>query len=159
VHDVLALLERYAAVVAAHHLCPYEQSLGHTIVVLDRAFDSELVVCAIAATSARVVHVVFPCLPRDGSQAFERRCNDVATRVRERGSVHAAFHPAMTGGREDADRRVGLVRRTPDPLLQLVPVELPHVTARPIADLDVVLAELDALHAARRQLSELGAAA
>jgi hypothetical protein len=156
---VLALLERYAAVVATHRLCPYEQSLGHTIVVLDRAFDVELVVGAIATTSARVVHVVFPCLPRDASHVFERRCNDVAARVRGRGSVHAAFHPAMTGGREDADRRVGLVRRAPDPLLQLVPVELPHVTARPIAELDVVLGELDALHAARRQLAELGVAA
>jgi hypothetical protein len=153
---VVGLLERYAAVVAAHRLCPYDGGLGHTVVVLDHTFDAALVTRAIAGTSAAVVHVVFPCLPHDASHAFERQCNDVATRVRGRGSVHAAFHPAMTGGRDTADQRVGLVRRAPDPFLQLVPVELPAMTARPTADLDAVLAELDALHAARAALAHFG---
>ena len=162
---MVALLERYASVVAAHRLCPYEGGLGHTVVVLDRAFDADLVVGAIAGTSSPVVHLVFPCVWRDASHPFERACNGVATRVRDRGSVHAAFHPAMTGGREDADRRVGLVRRAPDPFLQLVPADLAtssilvRAHGARLADLDAVLGELDALHAARRELADLGAAA
>jgi hypothetical protein len=145
------LLERYADVIDAHGLCPYMRDvggLGEVIVVLDPALDVELVVGAIRARSARVIHVVFPCAPRDAAHPFERFCNNVATRVNDRGSVHAAFHPAMTGGREDADRRVGLVRRAPDPLLQLVPAGLPPAP-RAIADLDGVLADLAELHAAR----------
>lgn len=149
---MVALLERYADVVDAHGLCPYMRDaggLGDVIVVLDDALDVEPVVRTIRATSSRVIHLVFPCAPRDAARAFERFCNDVATCVRDRGSVHAAFHPAMTGGREDADRRVGLVRRAPDPFLQLVPGGLPPAP-RAIADLDGVLAELAELHAVRR---------
>jgi hypothetical protein len=154
----VSLLERYARAIEARGLCPYMHTggLGEVIVALDRTLDRELACTAIAATTAPVMHVVFPLVARDASHAFERFCNDVATRARGRGSVHAAFHPAMTGGSETADRRVGLVRRAPDPFLQLVPAELPPIARSPMAraafDLDALVGELAELHAARREL-------
>jgi hypothetical protein len=152
------LLERYAGAIDARGICPYLHAggLGDVIVVLDRALDVDLACGAIARTSADVIHVVFPLAPRDetGARAFERFGNDVATRVRDRGSVHAAFHPAMAGGREDADRRVGLVRRAPDPFLQLVPARLPQRSRAPVVfDLDALLAEFAELHAERDALT------
>jgi hypothetical protein len=156
--DTVRLLERYASAIDARGICPYMRAggLGDVIVVLDRALDIDLACGAIARTTAEVIHIVFPLAPRDGAgaRAFERFCNDVATRVRGRGSVHAAFHPAMAGGREDADRRVGLVRRAPDPFLQLVPARLPARSHAPaVFDLDALLAELAALHAERDALT------
>jgi hypothetical protein len=151
------LLERYAHAIDAHGICPYMRAggLGDVIVVLDRILDIELACGAIARTSAGVIHVVFPLAARDdaAARAFERFGNDVATRMRGRGSVHAAFHPALAGSREDADRRIGLVRRAPDPFLQLVPAQLPQVARSPLArgafDLDALLAELAELRAER----------
>jgi hypothetical protein len=157
----VSLLERYAAAIDARGICPYMRAggLGDVIVVLDRALGVELASAAIARTRADVIHVVFPLAARDGAgaHAFERFGNAVATRGRGRGSVHAAFHPALAGGREDADRRIGLVRRAPDPFLQLVPAQLPPLARSPLAraafDLDALLAELAQLHAARDALT------
>ncbi len=154
----MRLLERYAGAIDARGICPYMRAggLGEVIVVLDRALDTDLACAAIARTNADVIHLVFPLAPRDdvGARAFERFGSDVATRMRGRGSVHAAFHPAMAGGREDAGRRVGLVRRAPDPFLQLVPARLPQRSRAPSAfDLDALLAELAELHAERDALT------
>jgi hypothetical protein len=155
---VIDLLARYASVIATHGLCPYSDAgLGEVVVVLDDRLDVELAVARIRASGARVLHLVFPCAPRERSHPFERFCSTVATRVADRGSVHAAFHPAMTGENDDPDRRVGLVRRAPDPFLQLVPGEL-AAAHRPLGDVARVLAELAELHAARARLV-LGAAA
>jgi hypothetical protein len=162
VRSIVSLLERYAAAIDTHGLCPYLRAggLGDVIVVLDRALDLELACGAIARTRADVIHLVFPLTARDASdaRAFERFGNAIATRVRARGSVHAAFHPALAGGREDADRRIGLVRRSPDPFVQLVPVQ-PELTRSPIAraafDLDMLVGELAVLHAARLGLGDL----
>lgn len=155
---VVDLLVRYAGIVERAGLCPYIRGgLGEVVVVLDHALDEDLVAARIATSAAPVLHLVFPCAPREASRAFERFCNAVATRVAGRGSVHAAFHPAMTGGNDDPDRRVGLVRRAPDPFLQLVPGEL-AAAHRPLGDVEPVLAELAALHAARNALT-FGAAA
>lgn len=144
---------RYAGIVERAGLCPHVRGgLGEVVVVLDHSLDETLAVDWIAACSARVLHLVFPCAPREASRPFERFCNAVASRVAVRGSVHAAFHPAMTGGNDAPDRRVGLVRRAPDPFLQLVPGEL-AAAHRPLGDVDPVLAELAALHTTRAALA------
>jgi len=173
-----ALLERYAAIVETNGLCPYLRDLGGGLgavfVVLDRELDLELAVRATRSTASRVIHVVFPCAPRESSRAFERFCNHVATRIRDDGRalVHAAFHPAMEGGRESSHRLVGLLRRSPDPFLQLVPSGIqvggtmmagdapgkiaalePLFERLMIGDaLDRLLAQLAELHAARDRL-------
>lgn len=178
--DVVAdLMHRYARdIVLKNHLCPFlhnvENGLGAVCVALDRTLDPDATARAIRGTERDVVHVVFPLADRANSPAFERFGNSVAERLRKDGGpplVHATFHPAMVGGRENAHRLVGLLRRAPDAFLQFIPPGMqsggtvmqgePLPKAPALADtftrmvaeggLEDVVRELDALHAERAE--------
>jgi hypothetical protein len=176
---VAELMHRYARdIVAKNHLCPFlhnvEAGLGAVSVGLDRVPDVDATARAIRDADRDVVHVVFPLADRENSPAFERFGNAVAEKLRKDGGdpkVHATFHPAMVGGRENAHRLVGLLRRSPDPFLQFIPPgmqvggtvmqgePLPKAPAladtftRMITDggLDEVIRALDALHVERAE--------
>lgn len=176
---VADLMHRYARdIVAKNHLCPFlhnvEAGLGAVCVGLDRSLDPDATARAIRATEREVVHVVFPLVDKENAPPFERFGNSVAEKLRKDGGdpmVHATFHPAMVGGRENAHRLVGLLRRSPDPFLQFIPPgmqpggtvmqgePLPKMPAladtftRMVKDggLDDVLRALDALHAERAE--------
>lgn len=176
---VADLMHRYARdIVARNHLCPFlhnvEAGLGAVCVGLDRSLDPAATARVIRATERDVVHVVFPLADRENSPAFERFGNSVAEALRKDGGapmVHATFHPAMVGGRENAHRLVGLLRRAPDPFLQFIPPgmqsggtvmqgePLPKAPAlrdtftRMVGEggLEAVVRELDALHQERAE--------
>ncbi|MFO0611125.1 MAG: hypothetical protein U0414_00960 [Polyangiaceae bacterium] len=176
---VADLMHRYARdIVAKNQLCPFlhnvEAGLGAVVVALDRVPDPDATARAIRATERDVVHVVFPLVDRENSPAFERFGNSVAEKLRKDGGdplVHAAFHPAMVGGRENAHRLVGLLRRSPDAFLQFIPPGMqaggtvmqgePLPKAPALADtftrmvkdggIEAVIEALDALHAERAE--------
>jgi len=176
---VADLMHRYARdIVAKNHLCPFlhnvEAGLGAVCVGLDRELDPVATAGAIRATGREVVHVVFPLADRANAPPFERFGNSVAETLRKDGGppmVHATFHPAMIGGRENAHRLVGLLRRSPDPFLQFIPPGMqpggtvmqgdPLPKAPALGDtftrmvgqgaLDDLVRELDALHAERAE--------
>lgn len=133
VRTVLGFLARYVNdVVVEHGLCPFVggdgNALGTVVVILDDAPRAEDVATAVRATGAQVLHVVTPLLVLP-SNRFERFASSVAEAYRAGSNrapgdptlVHAAFHPEMAGGAENAHRMVGLVRRAPDPFIQFIP--------------------------------------
>ena len=125
--DASYLIHRYASeVVAPFELCPHlrgvDEGLGALCIVLDRVLDPAAIAGAVRATGSKVVHVVFPLVGVEAS-VFERFGNAVAEHLgtADPRLVHATFHPEMEGGDEYASRIVGLVRRSPDPLVQFIP--------------------------------------
>ena len=126
--EIARLLHRYAAeVVAAFGLCPHVQdvagSLGAVCIVLDRDLAAATAARAVRATGAKTVHVVCPLAGVDAPR-FERFGNAVAHALAHDGGfrlVHATFHPELAGGTENPERLVGILRRAPDPFVQLVP--------------------------------------
>jgi hypothetical protein len=123
---------RYAReVVGAFGLCPFmndpESAFGRFCVVLDRQLDVPTAREVVLAAPG-VVHVVYP-LVRVGCHAMERFGNalheavrrEVFTRGESTPPVHATFHPEMEGDTFTPARRIGLVRRAPDPFVQFVP--------------------------------------
>lgn len=179
--DVAHLLYRYAVeVVAGFALCPHmhdlSRSIGAACIVLDRTLDAGLAARAVRSTGSKVAHVVFP-LSTAESNEFERFGNALAQALVADGGprlVHATFHPQLAGGTEYAARLVGVLRRAPDPFVQLIPPGIqqggtqfadsqpPPPQAEPYLDvtyrrlqggqLDVLLARQAELHEARRAL-------
>lgn len=140
--EVHRVHRRYAAeVVAANRLCPFlrdvETGFGAFVAVLDPGEpDVEATVAAIAAADNPIIHVVFP-LVRPAPSAFERfagRVGQALKRVDSRtgsgsdrnlgSKVMATFHPELAGDDDDPHRLVGLLRRAPDPFVQLIPAGL-----------------------------------
>lgn len=176
---VCDLLGRYVdEVVLPYALCPFlhhkENGLGAVGVMLDPDVTVEGARDAVLALDAPVSHLVFPVSPL-GSSAFERFGNKLAESVRASAKerlVHATFHPALVGGRENAYRLIGLLRQAPDPFIQFVPHglmkggtvlagETPaegHAEARftrlAATDVDTILGKLAELSAARRAIDE-----
>jgi hypothetical protein len=119
---------RYAIeVVATFRLCPFlrdpETAFGDFVVVLDRELDLDRAEAAALEVESSVVHLVFPCLAAP-HRVFERFAGDLLARIRARVDappVSAVFHPEMPGDRATPYRLVGLLRRAPDPFVQLVP--------------------------------------
>ncbi len=123
---------RYALeVVDAFALCPFmndpASAFGRFCVVLSR----ELVVESareLVLAAPGVVHLIYPLFEGD-SHTMERFGNSLHEAVRRESSsrgeagapVHATFHPEMDGDPESPQRRVGFVRRAPDPFVQFVP--------------------------------------
>jgi hypothetical protein len=120
---------RYAAeVVAANRLCPFlrdvDTGFGAFVVMLDPGEPSvEATADAVLAAESPVLHVVFP-LVRPAPNLFERfsgrLANALKTRLRTP-PVMATFHPELAGDATDPHRLVGLLRRAPDPFVQLIP--------------------------------------
>ena len=123
---------RYAReVVMAFGLCPFlhdpATAFGRFCVVLEEDARVDLAT-ELVLDAPGVVHLVYP-LYRRGCHEMERFGNELHERVRrasfERGDsrppVHATFHPDMEGDLSSPRRRVGFVRRAPDPFVQFVP--------------------------------------
>jgi hypothetical protein len=121
---------RYAAeVVAANRLCPFlrdvETGFGRFCVVLDPREDPDVAIAvdAIVAAASPVIHVVYPLI-RPVPSAFERFSGKVNLALKTalpETPVMATFHPALAGAADDPHRLVGLLRRAPDPFIQLIP--------------------------------------
>lgn len=120
---------RYAAeVVAANRLCPFlrdvDTGFGAFVVMLDPGEPSvEETARAVLAVENPVVHVVFP-LVRPAPSAFERFSGKVGQALKAavpKPPVMATFHPDLAGEASDPHRLVGLLRRAPDPFVQLIP--------------------------------------
>lgn len=121
---------RYASeVVAANRLCPFlrdvETGFGVFVVMLDPRPepDVEATVEAIRAAANPVIHVVFPLI-RPAASMFERfsgRLNGALKRALPTPPVMATFHPDLVGDSDDPHRLVGLLRRAPDPFVQMIP--------------------------------------
>ncbi len=128
--EVHRVHRRYAAeVVAANRLCPFlkdvETGFGAFVAMLDAREepDLEATVAAIKAAENPVIHVVFPLI-RPPPALFERfsgRLTQALKRAFTRPPVMATFHPDLAGDAGDPYRLVGLLRRAPDPFVQLIP--------------------------------------
>ncbi len=168
--EVARVHRRYATeVVAAFALCPFMSdpvsAFGRFCVVLDRDPELETAV-AHATVEPGVVHLVYPLarcdvatFERFGSSVHEGARREAAKLERSVLPVHATFHPEMSGDRSTAAKRVALVRRAPDPFVQLVPeglmqgggtafvdvskLDLASLSSQPAAPRKKTLARLD----------------
>ncbi|MCC6555285.1 MAG: hypothetical protein IT372_20165 [Polyangiaceae bacterium] len=142
--EVVRIHTRYAdEVVARFRLCPYlrdaETGFGQFVVMLDREPSVEGTLAAVKEAEAPVVHLVFPCVrtPPSPWERFAARFGEALRRSYAPGNgagelqgvpvssskalVLAAFHPEMSGDVSSSHRMVGLLRRAPDPFVQLIP--------------------------------------
>lgn len=126
--EVHRLLDRYLVeVVEAWSLCPWAYNARihgelhveiHWGATGELAAACELARRGLAAPGARVVMLVFPELA-GGVRAIEALRNGVAQRLPEAGV--AAFGPHGAFDLSSPAKVVPLLRRSPDPMLQLVP--------------------------------------
>lgn len=126
--EVLRVHRRYAAeVVGAHSLCPFmrdpDTAFGHFCVMLDWKPDPVAALDAVLEAQSSVVHIVFPCLDMSpkGFETFGSSVRDSLVSWIPKPPVMAVFHPDLAGDFSNSHRLVGLVRRAPDPFVQLVP--------------------------------------
>ena len=131
--EVERVQRRYAEeVVAAFGLCPFlrdvESGFGRFCVFLDPEPDLGRTV-SVALAGEGVAHLIFP-LTTLGATAFERFGAAVGAALKQRAHpsggapVIATFHPTLSGDSSSPHRLVGLLRRAPDPFIQLVPAGL-----------------------------------
>ncbi|MFT3773553.1 MAG: hypothetical protein QM820_49895 [Minicystis sp.] len=128
--EVHRIHRRYASeVVAANRLCPFlrdvDTGFGAFVAMLDPRPepDVEATVAAIRAAGNPVIHVVFPLI-RPAPSLFERfsgRLSGALKRALPNPPVMATFHPDLVGDTDEPHRLVGLLRRAPDPFVQMIP--------------------------------------
>jgi hypothetical protein len=137
--EVVRVNKRYATeVVAAHRLCPFvrdvDVAFGRFVVVLSREADLAEAKEAFARAESAVVHIVYP-LYRAAPSEFERFGAAVGRAARDvwralpdsdarfgpEPPVIATFHPELAGDRTSPHRMIGLLRRAPDPFVQIIP--------------------------------------
>ncbi|MEO7330005.1 MAG: hypothetical protein ABI193_15630 [Minicystis sp.] len=126
--EVLRIHRRYATeIVAQNRLCPHlkdvETGFGRFIVVLDPLPDVNVAVEAVLAAESTVVHVVYPCA-RPSASDFEKFAGKLREGLKKAipsPPVMATFHPELAGDPGGAYRAIGLLRRAPDPFVQLIP--------------------------------------
>lgn len=131
--DALRRNDRYLReFVEALRLCPYakrcrEEGKLHRRVLWSRAeaLPAIAAIEALPADSVEVALLIFPDEPAGGqaaARAFESFCAGLRPHA---GSFYCvAFHPALPRDLLDAHRAVQLIRRSPDPTLQLVRVSV-----------------------------------
>ncbi len=176
--EVRRIHDRYAReIVQGYGLCPFlrdaDTAFGCFCVVLDREPSADSATRAVLEASSDVVHLVYPLIATP-ARAFERYATAFVRGLAahmNRAPVHATFHPELSGERTTKSSLVGLVRRAPDPFVQLVPVGLqpggtvfmaPHAPVLPPAhergldrlepaDVDVLIEKLAEIRADRNQ--------
>lgn len=139
--EVRRILNRYVVeVVIAHDLCPWARaSLDNgelaVEILLNEPTDAEWLAAArtaLATPGARVAMLVAPELAIE-LPAFHETRNRLAAALPEVGI--AEFHPDAALDLATPARLVPFLRRSPDPLLQLVPLALlDSVRASPLPD-------------------------
>lgn len=121
---------RYAAeVVAKLRLCPHlrdvDRDFGAFVCMLDPRPEPDLesTVAAVASAGNPVIHVIFPLtLPTPAAfERFSARVNQAVKKVFSKPPVMATFHPALVGDADQPHRLIGLLRRAPDPFVQMIP--------------------------------------
>ncbi len=150
-HEAAALQLSYARVVAELGLCPFlkdaESGLGELVVVLSSEPTVTEALDVAAEAGLGVVHLVYP-LATLGPREWERFGGEVAAALQKssrNAPALAAFHPEMAGDAANPHRAVGLLRRSPDPFLQLVPPDLAPSGTVVVTELPKSLQELEAL--------------
>jgi len=130
--EVLRILERYLVeVVERYELCPWARTtrehreLAVGILWGTPSLDAWIAEAArlLAVPAVRVVMVIAPELAIS-REAFGAVRDRVAARILSAGV--AEFHPTAALDLATAARLVPFLRRSPDPLLQLVPLALIH---------------------------------
>jgi hypothetical protein len=129
--EVHRIHRRYAAeVVAANRLCPFlrdvDTGFGAFVTMLDPRSEPDVdeTLAAVRAADNPVIHVVFPLLrlPPSLFERFSGRLSAALKRAFARDTpVMATFHPELAGDVDEPHRMVGLLRRAPDPFVQLIP--------------------------------------
>jgi hypothetical protein len=126
--EVLRIHRRYAAeIVAQNRLCPHlkdvETGFGRFVVVLDPTPEVEVAVEAVLAAETTVVHIVYPCArpPSNEFEKFSGKLREGLKKAIPSPPVMATFHPELTGDAGSPYRAIGLLRRAPDPFVQLIP--------------------------------------
>lgn len=130
--EVLRIHRRYASeVVAENRLCPFlrdiDTGFGRFCVMLEpRELDVEAALEAVLSSATAVVHLVYPCA-RPLPPAFEKFAGSLSKALKvaypgpERPPVMASFHPDLSGDPSGPYRLIGMLRRAPDPFIQLIP--------------------------------------
>lgn len=137
--EVVRVHRRYAVeVVAAHRLCPFvrdpDVAFGRFCVMLARQPLLDEAREAYRRADNPVLHIVYP-LARTTPSDFERFGGDVGRAARDiwreardddprfgpEPPVIASFHPGLAGDRASPHRLIGLLRRAPDPFVQIIP--------------------------------------
>jgi hypothetical protein len=130
--EVLRIHRRYAGeVVAQNRLCPFLRDLdtgfGRFCVMLEpRELDVDDALDAVLSSTTSVVHIVYPCT-RPPSSAFEKFAGKLSQALKKahpgpgRPPVMATFHPELSGDPSGPYRLIGMLRRAPDPFIQLIP--------------------------------------
>jgi hypothetical protein len=137
--EVHRVHRRYAAeVVAANRLCPFlrdvDTGFGAFVAMLDPGEPSvDAAVQAVLEADNPVIHVVFP-LVCPSPALFERFSGRLAQALklvlnpggilrepRKTPPVMATFHPELVGDAGAPHRLVAILRRAPDPFVQLIP--------------------------------------
>lgn len=128
--EVHRVHRRYATeVVQSHRLCPHlhdvDRDFGAFVVMLDAQPEPsvEAAVAAYQRADSRVTHIVFPLVspPPSAFERFAGRLNQALRRAAPKPPVMATFHPELVGDANDPHRLIGLLRRAPDPFVQMIP--------------------------------------
>ncbi len=127
--EVHRVHRRYAAeVVAKNGFCPFlrdvDTGFGRFCVMLDPEPDVDTALAAVHAAGTSVIHLVYPCTTRLVASPFEKfagRLGEALKKALRDPPVMATFHPALPGDGSNPFRLVGLLRRAPDPFVQLIP--------------------------------------
>lgn len=129
--EVERVHRRYAEeIVGAFRLCPFfrdaDSAFGRFCVVLDPVPDAERAL-GVATAGEGVAHLVYPLAGGVEATAFERFGAALGRALKAtlpRAPVMATFHPRLSGDSSTSHRLVGVLRRAPDPFVQLVPAGL-----------------------------------
>ena len=126
--EVHRVHRRYAAeVVAKNGFCPFlkdvDTGFGRFCVMLDPEPDVDTALAAVLAAGTSVIHLVYPCTvwPASPFEKFAGRLGEALKKTLPNPPVMATFHPALPGDGSNPFRLVGLLRRAPDPFVQLIP--------------------------------------
>jgi hypothetical protein len=126
--EVHRVHRRYAAeVVAKNGFCPFlkdvDTGFGRFCVMLDPEPDTEEALATVRVAATSVIHLVYPCTPWPASpfEKFAGRLGELLKKSLRDPPVMATFHPTLLGDGSNPFRLVGLLRRAPDPFVQLIP--------------------------------------
>lgn len=126
--EVHRVHRRYASeVVARNQLCPFlrdvDTGFGRFCVMLDVEPDVPTALAAVQAAGTAVIHLVYPCTsgPSSPFEKFAGKLGAALKQALPEAPVMATFHPALPGEGSNPFRLVGLLRRAPDPFVQLIP--------------------------------------
>lgn len=126
--EVHRVHRRYASEVVAHNqLCPFlrdvDTGFGRFCVMLDVEPDVPTAIAAVLAAGTSVIHLVYPCTsgPSSPFEKFAGKLSAALKQALPEAPVMATFHPALPGAGVNPFRLVGLLRRAPDPFVQLIP--------------------------------------